>query len=132
MKAYLSRTVRFSAWHRYHRPDWSEARNHEAFGAAGREPAHGHDYACTVTVSGEVDPQTGMVMDLGLLDRILREEVSDRFDRRVLPADPVPTGEQLCLDVWQRVGARLPLGCALSSVRMAEDATLWAEFRGEA
>jgi 6-pyruvoyl-tetrahydropterin synthase len=79
-----------------------------------------------------------MVMDLGLLDRILREEVQARFDRRHLgdvaefaPGAKIPTGESLCLDVWNRVSARLPDGCALDVVRIAEDATLFSEFRGE-
>lgn len=136
--AYLSRTVRFSAWHRYFRPDWNAERNQAAFGAAAREPAHGHDYSCTVTVRGPVDAATGMVMDLGLLDRLLRDEVTGRFDRRTLNDLPeygggaaVPTGESLCLDLWQRLSARLPAGCTLSLVRVAEDAALYSEYRGE-
>ena len=134
---YLTRVVQFSAAHRYARPEWSAERNAEVFGAATRE--HGHTYRCAVTVRGAPDPVSGMIVDLALLDRVLEEEVVRRFDRRVINRDVpeftdgalVPTGEMLCLDVWKRVGARLPKGCALSLVRVEEDPSLFAEYRGE-
>ncbi len=137
--AYLARTVQFSASHRYFRPEWTAERNAEVFGACAREHGHGHTYQCRVTVKGTPDPLTGMVVDLGLLDRILLEEVIQRFDHRHLNLDVpefgdgrlVPTGEQLCLEVWRRVGARLPPGCALDTVRVQEEPLLYAEYRGE-
>jgi 6-pyruvoyltetrahydropterin/6-carboxytetrahydropterin synthase len=136
---YLTRVVQFNAEHRYFRPQWTAERNAELFGAASREPGHGHAYQCAVTVRGTPDPSTGMVMDLGLLDRVLSEEIVQRFDHRHLNLDlpeyaygrTVPTGEMLCLDVWQRVAARLPPGCALTVVRVQEEPTLYAEYRGE-
>jgi 6-pyruvoyltetrahydropterin/6-carboxytetrahydropterin synthase len=92
-----------------------------------------------VTVKGTPDPGTGMIVDLGLLDRVLREEVVGRFDQRHLNLDvpefaygkTVPTGEALCMDIWRRVEARLPAGCTLASVRVAEEPAMWAEYRGE-
>jgi 6-pyruvoyltetrahydropterin/6-carboxytetrahydropterin synthase len=137
--AYLTRVVQFSAAHRYFRPEWSAERNAEVFGACAREHGHGHTYQCIVTVKGTPDPLTGMVMDLGLLDRILREEIVDRLDHRHLNLDlpeyaygrTVPTGEMLAVDVWRRVAARLPASCVLDVVRVAEEPTLWAEYRGE-
>src|SRR5919106_2579584 len=74
MSASLTRTVGFRATHRYYRPDWSESRNREAFGALAEPPGHAHDYQCAVTVAGPVD-ESGMLVDLALLDRILKEEV---------------------------------------------------------
>jgi 6-pyruvoyltetrahydropterin/6-carboxytetrahydropterin synthase len=134
---YLTRVVQFSAEHRYFRPDWTAERNAEVFGAAARE--HAHAYRCAVTVRGAPDPVTGMIVDLALLDRVLDEEVVRRFDRRRIHAEvtgfaggaAVPTGEMLCLDVWRRVAARLPGGCAVAQVRVEEDPTLFAEYRGE-
>jgi 6-pyruvoyltetrahydropterin/6-carboxytetrahydropterin synthase len=133
---YLTRVVRFDATHRYFRPEWPKERNAEVFGASSKE--HGHAYRCAVTVRGAPDPQTGMIVDLALFDRVLDEEVVRRFDKRAIHADVaefaggvVPTGEMLCLDVWKRVGARLPKGCALSLVRVEEDPSLFAEYRGE-
>lgn len=136
--AYLSRTVRFDATHRYFRPDWTAARNAEVFG--GSASPHAHAYQCVVTVCGTTDPRTGMVLDLGVLDRILAEEVVARFDRKNItldvpefaPGRALPTGEELCLDIWRRVAARLPAHCSLAAVRVQEDPTLYAEYRGEA
>ena len=135
--AYLTRAVSFSATHCYFKPEWSAARNQEAFGPTTRE--HGHDYRCEVTVKGTPDPETGMVLDLGVLDRLLSDEVVQRFHHRRIHADVaefaeggrMPTGEMLCLDIWNRIASRLPGGCTLVSVRVAEDASLWAEYRGE-
>ncbi len=136
--AYLSRTVRFDATHRYFRPEWTAARNAEAFGASASP--HAHAYQCVVTVRGTMDQQTGMVVDLGTLDRILAEEVVARFDHRDLtrdvpefaPGRALPTGEELCIDIWRRVAARLPPHCSLARVRVQEDPALGAEYRGEA
>ncbi len=137
--AYLTRTVQFAAAHRYHRPEWSEARNIEVFGACASPNGHGHTYTCQVTVKGRTDPTTAMVVDLGALDHVLQEEVVGRYDHRRLDLDceefaagkTVPTGEALCVAIWERVGPRLPAGCQLTAVRVAEDATLWSEYRGE-
>jgi len=137
--AYLTRVVQFSASHRYFRPDWSAEQNAEVFGACAREHGHGHTYQCRITVKGTPHPLTGMVVDLGLLDRILGEEIVQRFDHRHLNLDvpefgygrTVPTGEQLCVDVWRRVSARLPPGCTLEAVRVQEEPLLYAEYRGE-
>ena len=137
--ATLTRVVQFSAAHRYFRPEWSAERNAEAFGACAREHGHGHTYQCAVTVRGVADAVTGMVVDLGLLDRVLREEILERFDHRHLNLDvpqfaygrTVPTGEMLCVDIWTRVAPRLPAGCVLARVRVQEEPTLYAEYRGE-
>jgi 6-pyruvoyltetrahydropterin/6-carboxytetrahydropterin synthase len=137
--AYLARTVQFSAAHRYFRPEWSEAKNANVFGKCASPNGHGHTYQCVVTVRGAVDGTTGMVVDLAALDRILAEEVVERFDHRHLNLDvpeyaigqTVPTGEELCLDIWRRVSARLPGGCTLATVRVQEEPALFAEYRGE-
>ena len=135
--AYLTRAVTFSATHRYFKSAWSAARNAESFGGAAQE--HGHEYRCEVTVKGTPAAGTGMVVDLALLDRLLADEVVRRFDHRRLHEDvaefsdgkAIPTGEMLCLDIWARVAPKLPAGCSLVSVRVLEDANLWAEYRGE-
>ena len=136
--AYLTRTVEFTATHCYFKPEWSAQRNAEAFGASASP--HAHAYRCAVTLKGAVDPATGMVADLGALDRILAEEVVARFGGRDINRDipeygagrTLPTGEALCLDVWRRVSARLPAGCHLTCVRVQEDPSLYTEYRGEA
>lgn len=135
--AYLVRIVEFSAAHHYLRPEWSEARNADTFGACVRD--HGHTYTCTLTVQGTPDPVTGMVMDLGALDAVLQDEIVRPFDHRHLNDDipafadgrTVPTGEMLAMYIWERVAARLPPSCTLAVVRVQESAGLAAEFRGE-
>jgi 6-pyruvoyltetrahydropterin/6-carboxytetrahydropterin synthase len=138
-RAYLTRTVTFAAAHRYRRPEWSEEKNLEVFGLCARQSFHGHSYVCEVTVSGTIDPLTGFIADLGELDRILAEEVKDRFDHRNIHVDVpefgdgmlVPSGENLARFIFDRVQLRLPESVAMDSVRIAEDRTLSATYRGE-
>lgn len=136
--ASLTRRVTFAAAHRYRRPDWSEEKNLEVFGSCSRPSYHGHNYACEVTVSGEIDPETGFVVDLGALDAILREEVVDRFDHRNINADVpefadgklIPSGENLARFIFTRVQKRLS-GASVTRVTVAEDGTLSATYTGD-
>ncbi|MGI9139904.1 MAG: 6-pyruvoyl trahydropterin synthase family protein [Gemmatimonadaceae bacterium] len=137
--ASLTRRITFAAAHRYRRPDWSEEKNFEVFGSCSRPSYHGHNYACEVTVSGEIDPETGFVLDLGALDAILREEVSDRFDHHNINVDVpefadgklIPSGENLARFIFDRVQQRLDSRAAVTRVTVAEDATLSATYTGE-
>lgn len=132
----LTRTVGFRAVHRLYRPDWTEARNREAFGPLSEPPGHAHDYRCAVTVAGPTDSRLRMVLDLGELDRILQEEVVARLDGKHLNQDvpelegTVPTCEALALDVFRRLVPRLPAGVTLERVRIMEDPTLYADCTG--
>jgi 6-pyruvoyltetrahydropterin/6-carboxytetrahydropterin synthase len=134
MAASLTRTVGFHALHRYYRPDWSEARNREVFGPLADPPGHGHDYQCAVTVAGRLD-ESGMIVDLALLDRILQEEVLTPFAGKHFNLDvpafasgrPLPTCEAIAVYLFRRIAARLPNGVALERVRIAEDPTLYAD-----
>ena len=89
---YLTRRVSFASAHRYRRVDWSEERNEQVFGSCARQSFHGHSYVCDVTVAGTIEPETGMIVDLGLLDRVLATEVRERFDHRNINLD-VPDPE---------------------------------------
>jgi 6-pyruvoyltetrahydropterin/6-carboxytetrahydropterin synthase len=138
--ARLTRVVRFSAAHRYYRPDWAPEENARVFGLCAREHGHGHTYRCAVTVEGAVAPETGMVMDLAALDRLLAEQVRDPLDHRHLNLDvsdfaygrTIPTAEALAEWVWRHVAPRLPSAVRLHAVRIEEDDDLFAEFFGEA
>jgi len=137
MAASLTRTVIFRALHRYYRPDWSEARNREVFGRLADPPGHGHNYQCAVTIAGRLD-ETGMIVDLALLDRILQEEVLTPFAGKHFNLDvpafasgrPLPTCEAIAAYLFRRIAARLPNGVALERVRIAEDPTLYADCTG--
>ena len=137
MPSYLTRRVTFAAAHRYRRPDWSDERNDQVFGLCARESFHGHSYVCDVVVTGDIDPTTGMIVDLGLLDRVLVAEVRDRFDHRNINLDVpefadgklVPTGEELARFIFTRVQQTLGTATRVVSVTIAEDATLSATYR---
>ena len=105
----LTRRYRFSASHRLHAPSLSEEQNTELYGKCNNPFGHGHDYAIEVQVAGRVDPRTGVVVDLGRMDRLVHEAVIDAFDHRNLNTDiaefrdRVPTTETLAVET----GARL-------------------------
>jgi 6-pyruvoyltetrahydropterin/6-carboxytetrahydropterin synthase len=138
MSVSLTRTVGFRAVHRLYRPDWTEARNREAFGPLSDPPGHPHDYRCAVTVSGPIDDRMGMVVDLVELDHILQEEVVARLNGKHLNEDVpelaydrmLPTCEAIAMDVYRRIASRLPRGVALERVRIMEDPTLYADCTG--
>ncbi len=137
--ARLTRIVRFSAAHRYHRPDWPEERNRAAFGACANEHGHGHSYHCAVTVSGDISADRSMVIDLEYFDKLLHEIIVQPMDHQhinhVIPefayGKTIPTAEALSVWVWRKIGSQLPDGVRLVTVRVQEDETLFAEYYGE-
>ena len=139
MPAFLTRRVSFAAAHRYRIATWSDERNEQVFGLCARPSYHGHSYVCDVTVRGEIDETTGMVIDLGVLDRMLDVEVRQRFDHRNINVDVaefgegrlVPTGENLARFIYERIAAALRTANATArvvKVTVAEDATLSASY----
>lgn len=137
MTVLLTRRVTFAAAHRYRKPEWSDERNAEVFGLCARPSYHGHTYRCDVTVTGTLDDETGFVVDLGLLDRVLAEEVIARFDHRNINVDVpefadgklIPTGENLARFIHERVQSRLADAAEVVSVTIAEDETLSVTYR---
>ncbi|MEJ2218510.1 MAG: 6-carboxytetrahydropterin synthase [Gemmatimonadota bacterium] len=136
--AFLTRTVAFSAAHRYYRPEWSEQENRSKFGACANPHGHGHNYVLDVTVCGEIAPETGFSVDLAMLDRLLEEEVVARFDHQhINHAIPefgegglIPTSENLLAYLWPRLAQRLPGGVRLHRLRLHEDARLFVDYFG--
>ena len=105
MKAHLTRRYRFSASHRLNSPELSVEENLATYGKCNNPHGHGHNYAVEVTVSGPVDPATGMVCNLVDLDDVVGREVIERFDLGNLNhapefADDVPTTENLCIVIY--------------------------------
>ena len=137
MPTFLTRRVTFAAAHRYRIPTWSDERNEREFGLCARPNYHGHSYVCDVTVTGEIDASTGFIVDLGLLDRVLDQEVRQRFDHRNINLDvpefadgrKVPTGENLARFIFERVSLALGAKARVTAVSVAEDSTLTATYR---
>lgn len=105
MKAYLTRRYLFSASHRLHSDSMSEAENARTYGKCNNPHGHGHNYTIEVTVSGQVDPRTGMVCNLVDLDSFVCRDILERFDHQNLNTLPefgesVPTTENLCIAVY--------------------------------
>jgi 6-pyruvoyltetrahydropterin/6-carboxytetrahydropterin synthase len=137
--ASLTRRIAFSAAHRYRRPDWSDEKNARTFGACAWPNYHGHTYVCDVTVGGPIDDTTGFVVDLGILDEILRKRVKDRFDHRNINLDVpefadgklVPTGENLARYIFEQVERELPKPTQVLRVTVGEDDSLSATYGRE-
>jgi len=113
MRIAAYRKAHFNAAHRLHNPTWSDEKNREVFGLCNNPNYHGHNYELEVKVAGEVDPDTGYVIDLGLLRDIIREEVEENFDHKNLNLDTEefknlnPTAENICYVAWNRIRKRL-------------------------
>ena len=131
--AYSTRRFTFSAGHRYHVDGWSDAENERVFGRL--QVPHGHNYVVDVTVRGPIDPETGMVIDLAELKRVVGETVVERFDHADLNADPVfrglvPTTENTAIAIWELLQPKLGRE-RLWQVRVWEDTTLFVDYRGD-
>ncbi len=138
---YFTRRYRFSAAHRLHASGFSDEENARLYGKCNNPLGHGHNYTLEVTVAGRVDPDTGMVCDLGLLDSLVQREVLDRFDEVHLNLDTenfrdrVPTSENICLEVYRLLhphleGAGPGKDVRLDRVRLEETASNAVEYFG--
>jgi 6-pyruvoyltetrahydropterin/6-carboxytetrahydropterin synthase len=132
----LTKRIEFAAAHRYIKPEWDEAKNRAVFGLCYNPPAHGHNYMVEVTVSGEVDPKTGMVVNLFDLKRILLA-VLEEFDHKNLNLDMpyfqnvIPTSENLARVLWSKLETQPSIG-TLHAIRLYEDEDLYAEVTAAA
>jgi 6-pyruvoyltetrahydropterin/6-carboxytetrahydropterin synthase len=127
----LTKRIEFAAAHRYIKPEWDEAKNRAVFGLCYNPPAHGHNYMVEVTVLGEVDPKTGMVVNLFDLKRVLLD-VLEEFDHKNLNldmlyfTDRIPTSENLARLLWTKLELQKEIG-TLHTIRLYEDEDLYAE-----
>ncbi|MGA2806910.1 MAG: 6-carboxytetrahydropterin synthase [Terracidiphilus sp.] len=123
-RVYFGRRYTVSASHRLHTDALTAEENQAVFGKCNNPHGHGHNYVVEVLVGGEVDPQTGMVVDMVALDQAVRARVIDRFDHSNLNLDPlfadrVPTTENLCRTIFGLLKDALPAG-ELEYVRVEE------------
>src|ERR1700691_2783788 len=129
---YLTRKIEFSASHLYHNPAFSAEENLRIFGKCNNPHGHGHNYVLEVTVAGEPDPETGMVLDLKELKDILQREVTDRMDHRHLNyevpelAGQIPTSENIAAVIWKLLEPKIAKG-KLDRVRLWESPYLYAD-----
>lgn len=135
LKTELTRRYRFAASHRLHSPALNEEENQRTYGKCDNPYGHGHNYTVEVSVSGPVDPATGMVANLAELDGFVEREVLEAFDHKYLNEDVdvfrenVPTTENLCMEIYSRL-KRFP-AAKLERVRIEETRLNSFEYTGE-
>jgi len=133
---YITRRVTFCSSHRLHSDCLSDEENRRVFGKCNNPNGHGHNYALEVTVRGEVDPRTGMVMNLADLKRMIQDTIMADLDHKNLnldvPAfrDVNPTAENIAIYVWRQLSELLPPGL-LYEIRLHETENNLAVYRGE-
>lgn len=133
MKVAVIRKAHFNAAHRLYRPDWSDEQNDAVFGLCNNPNFHGHNYVLEVKVIGEIDPETGYVIDLKVLKDIIEEEVEQRFDHKNLNLDTEefknlnPTAENIVVVIHRLIKAKLPANLDLH-IRLYETPRNFVEF----
>lgn len=109
----VCRRVSFNAAHRLFRKDWSDEKNNSVFGKCNNPNYHGHNYVLEVWIDGEINPESGYVIDLKILKNIVNTEIVERFDHRNLNLDCpefenlIPTAENIILICWNLLRARI-------------------------
>ena len=135
LKIELGRRYRFSASHRLHSSKLSEEENSRVYGKCNNPHGHGHNYVVEVSVSGTVDPATGMIANLADLDGFVDTEVIEPFDHKSLNEDVaafhenVPTTENICKEIFERL-KHFPKA-KLERVRVEETGNNTFEYAGE-
>ncbi|MEM9918552.1 MAG: 6-carboxytetrahydropterin synthase [Bacteroidota bacterium] len=133
MRISAYRRAHFNAAHRLHNPNWSDEKNQEVFGLCNNSYYHGHNYELEVKVTGEVDPETGYLIDLKILKDLIKEEVENRFDHKNLNLqtkefkDLNPTAENICFVIYQLLRNKLDKRYDLS-IRLYETPRNYVEF----
>jgi 6-pyruvoyltetrahydropterin/6-carboxytetrahydropterin synthase len=112
----VTRRVKFCAAHRLYNPEFSDEENDRTFGICNNPAGHGHNYVLEVTVGGQADPRTGMIIDLKRLKDLLEREITSKLDHKNLNVDVefmrgcVPTAEMLATRIWDLIEKKLPAG----------------------
>jgi 6-pyruvoyltetrahydropterin/6-carboxytetrahydropterin synthase len=134
-RAEVVRRAHFNAAHRLHNPARSAEWNREIFGPCNNPNYHGHNYEVEICVEGEIDPDTGYVVDVSLLRRLFDEHVHAHLDHRNLNldvpwfADRLPSTENIAVYIWEQLAPRIPAG-RLSRIRLWETPRNFVEYTG--
>lgn len=133
MKVSVYRKAHFNAAHRLYNPNWSDEKNEAVFGLCNNYNYHGHNYELEVKVTGEVDPDTGYVIDMKILKDLIYEEIELRFDHKNLNLDTeefknlIPTAENICYVIWTILREKLDDKFELK-IRLYETPRNFVEF----
>jgi 6-pyruvoyltetrahydropterin/6-carboxytetrahydropterin synthase len=133
---YITRRERFSAAHRLYKPELSDEENFKLYGLCSNPNWHGHNYVLEVVVKGEVDPETGYLLDLSELKKIVRKHVIEKVDHKNLNLETdfmkgiIPSAENIVIAIWKQLVDKISQG-TLHSVKLYETENNYFEYKGE-
>lgn len=133
---YLTRLEHFNAAHKLFNPNWSREKNDEVFGMCANDNWHGHNFDLYVTIKGEPDKDTGFLMDVKKLSKLIKERVIEKVDHKNLNMDvdflqgKMCSTENLAVGIWDELGPHLPSNVTLHCVRLYETPRIYVEFYG--
>ncbi len=134
---YLTRRERFSSAHKLERKDWSAEKNREFFGACSNPNWHGHNYELFVTIKGNIDSETGFVLNLKGLSKIVKAKVIDKLDHRNINLEvdfmqgKIASTEVLAFEIWQQLETDVKeAGAILHCIKLVETENNYVEYYG--
>lgn len=134
---YLTRRERFNAAHRMFRPEWDEAKNFSVFGKCSNPNWHGHNYTLFVTVKGELNPETGYVVNLKELSKIINETIIEKVDHKNINLEvdfmkgKIASSENIAISIWEVLEPPIKmLGIELHSIKIEETENNIIEYFG--
>lgn len=133
MKVAVYRKEHFNAAHRLHNPAWDQAENQRVFGACNNQYFHGHNYELIVKVTGEIDPETGYLIDMKVLSDLIKEKVLNRYDHRNLNMEIEefktvnPTAENIAVVIYNLLRPEIPADKGLQ-IRLYETERNFVEY----
>jgi 6-pyruvoyltetrahydropterin/6-carboxytetrahydropterin synthase len=136
MIVYATRRETFNAAHRVYNPKLSDEENEKIFGKCSNPNWHGHNYVLEVVVAGEVNPETGYVIDLKILKEIIHKYVIEKVDHKNLNLETdfmsgiIPSAENITVAIWKQLADKIPSG-NLYSVKLFETENNYFEYKGE-
>jgi len=136
MKVKVHRKAHFNAAHRLYRKDWSEQKNNVVYGKCANPNFHGHNYELIVSVTGEIDQETGFVIDMKVLKDLIEQEIEIPFDHKNLNLDVpefknlIPTAENIAVVIWNKLKVKIPKGKEIE-VTLYETPRNFVTYSGE-
>lgn len=133
---YLTRREHFNGAHRLHNPSWTEEKNVAVFGKCANKHFHGHNFELFVTVKGNPNPDTGFVMNVHELSKIMKHEVVERLDHKNFNLDVpeffqlMPSSEIIAKQIWKWLEPHIS-ECKLHCVKLQETENIYVEYYGE-